>query len=411
MNTIPPNPFHARRAPQTGLTVVEIMVAVTISLILLAGVLQIFISSRGAYRLQQGLSRLQENGRFAMNFLVKDIRMAGYMGCVKSSPNSISSTLFNPSSFENNFSVSIQGYEFNGTGPGANYTLTAADPAPDASTADWTPTLDASLQGKVLPGTDVIVIRRMSNQGTELVPPYTNAAQLFAAYTPTGTCPGGSASYDGMCNGDVVMVSDCAKSRVFQITNLQPTGGNTAVNVVHAGNGSQGNSPTAWGGAADPGGGFGQGAQLAKAETIVYYVGQAGFDRSGNTCPPAKDCPPALYSMVNGGTPQELVDEVENMQILYGVDTDGDGVANQYTTADIVNNNNAWGNVVSVRISLLLRTPANVTNTPDTNTYLLTGNTPAGATKITPYAPSASDRDLRMRHVFTTTIKIRNRGS
>ncbi|MDE2088439.1 MAG: PilW family protein [Gammaproteobacteria bacterium] len=400
-----------RRAAQGGLTVVEIMVAVTISLILLAGVLQIFISSRGAYRLQQGLSRLQENGRFAMNFLVKDIRMAGYMGCVKSDPNSITSTLFNPNAFQNNFSVSLQGYEFNGTGPGANYTLPAADPAPDPSTGDWTPALDASLQGKVIPGTDVIVIRRMSNQSTELVPPYTNAAQLFASYSPTGTCPGGGASYDGMCNGDVVMVSDCAKSRVFQITNLTPTGGNTAVNVVHAGNGSQGNSTTSWGGASDQAGAFGQGAQLAKAETIVYYVGQAGFDRSGNTCPAATDCPPALYSMVNGGTPQELVDGVENMQILYGVDTDADGVANQYVTADVVNNNNAWANVVTVRVSLLLRTPANVTNAPDTNTYLLTGNTAGGATKITPYASSASDRDLRMRHVFTTTIKIRNRGS
>lgn len=411
MNPMKSTSLVRQRAAQAGLTVVEIMVAVTISLILLAGVLQIFISSRGAYRLQQGLSRLQENGRFAMNFLTKDVRMAGYMGCVKSSPNSISSTLFNPNAFQNNFSVSLQGYEFNGTGPGSAYTLTAADPTPDPSTGDWTPTLDASLQSKVIPGSDVIVIRRMADQSTELVSPYTNAAQLFAAYTPTGTCQGGGNSYDGLCSGDVVMVSDCSKSRVFQVTNLTPTGGNTAVNVVHASNGSQGNSPASWGGAADPGGAFGQGAQLAKAETIVYYIGQAGFDRSGNTCPAATDCPPALYQMVNGGAPQELVDGVENMQILYGVDTDGDGVANLYETAADVNNANAWANVVSVRISLLLRTPANVTNTPDPNTYLLTGNTAAGATKITPYAPTASDRDLRMRHVFTTTIKIRNRGS
>jgi type IV pilus assembly protein PilW len=45
-------------------------------------VIQIFIGSKQTYRMQQNLSRLQENGRFAMSFLAKDIRMAGYWSCI-----------------------------------------------------------------------------------------------------------------------------------------------------------------------------------------------------------------------------------------------------------------------------------------------------------------------------------------
>ena len=44
---------------------------------------------------------------------------------------------------------------------------------------------------------------------------------------------------------------------------------------------------------------------------------------------------------------------VESMEILYGVDTDGDDAANYYVTADAVAD---WAQVVSVRVSLLVAT-------------------------------------------------------
>ena len=71
-----PNPY------QTGLTLLEIMIALLIGSFLLGGVLQIFIGSQQTYRMQQNLSRLQENGRFAIDFLAHDIRMASYWGCM-----------------------------------------------------------------------------------------------------------------------------------------------------------------------------------------------------------------------------------------------------------------------------------------------------------------------------------------
>ena len=63
---------------QQGFSLVEIMVALVISLFLAAGIIQLFISSQQTYRVTQALSRLQENGRFIIDRMAFDIRMAGY---------------------------------------------------------------------------------------------------------------------------------------------------------------------------------------------------------------------------------------------------------------------------------------------------------------------------------------------
>jgi type IV pilus assembly protein PilW len=104
-----------------------------------------------------------------------------------------------------------------------------------------------------------------------------------------------------------------------------------------------------------------------------------------------------------------LVDGVENMQILYGIDSDktnapvvaaGDGVANFYVTAnnipdtDPANGVRDMDKVVSVRVSLLMHTMDNVASTPLTFTY--NGGI---------YTPP----DRRIRRVFTSTVALRNR--
>jgi type IV pilus assembly protein PilW len=60
-----------------GFSLVELMVALVITLILLAGIGQIFLSSKKSYTLQDSLSRMQENGRYAMDTLSQDLRRAG----------------------------------------------------------------------------------------------------------------------------------------------------------------------------------------------------------------------------------------------------------------------------------------------------------------------------------------------
>jgi len=63
---------------QQGLSLIELMVALTIGLILMLGVGQIFLSNKASYNIQNGLGQLQENARFALNIMSQDIGMAGY---------------------------------------------------------------------------------------------------------------------------------------------------------------------------------------------------------------------------------------------------------------------------------------------------------------------------------------------
>lgn len=66
---------------QRGLTLVEVMVALAIGMLLIAGVAQVFLASRQSYRFQEALSRVQENGRYATELISRDIRQTGFAGC------------------------------------------------------------------------------------------------------------------------------------------------------------------------------------------------------------------------------------------------------------------------------------------------------------------------------------------
>ena len=62
----------------SGFSLVEIMIASTLSLVLIGGVMQIYQSSKVTYNLQNELADLQENERIALNVLNSNIRMAGF---------------------------------------------------------------------------------------------------------------------------------------------------------------------------------------------------------------------------------------------------------------------------------------------------------------------------------------------
>lgn len=66
-------PYH-----QKGLSLVELLIAMLLGLMLTAGALTMMLSSQQIYQATDTLSRIQESGRFALNFLAKDLRMAGY---------------------------------------------------------------------------------------------------------------------------------------------------------------------------------------------------------------------------------------------------------------------------------------------------------------------------------------------
>ena len=69
-----------RPRAQGGLTLIELMVAMTIGLILMGVAMNVFMSTRETHRVVNNLARLQENGRFAIDQISQIVRMTGYQG-------------------------------------------------------------------------------------------------------------------------------------------------------------------------------------------------------------------------------------------------------------------------------------------------------------------------------------------
>lgn len=338
---------------QQGLTLVELMIAMTIGLLLLGGIIAIMISSRQTYRVNEALSRMQDNARYAFQLMSRDIRMAGYFGCVGSDVTP-TNNLETPTSYLWDFSKAIQGYE-------------------STSASAWSPAPDSSVLSP-LGGADIIVVRGVLGDGS--------SGPTKVVDQPGGTPPGSAdlkvAANSGLIAGDVVMVTDCLAAAVFQVTNFNPASTGFD-NVVHN-SGSiagivPGNSTKA----------LGQeytGGEILKVSTRAYYLRNNADGR------------PALYRKTGLADAEELVEGVENMQIEYGEDTNGDFTADVYSKADAVTSMNK---VVSVRIRLLMQTiDDNIASEKQPYIY-------NSATATTP-------DDRRLRQVYSTVITLRNRA-
>lgn len=66
------------RSRQSGFTIVEVLVALSIFLLILMGIMQVFEPSNLAYQTSQRKLNVQQNGRVAMDLMTRQIRMAGY---------------------------------------------------------------------------------------------------------------------------------------------------------------------------------------------------------------------------------------------------------------------------------------------------------------------------------------------
>ena len=67
----------ASRFRQAGLSLIELMIAIVLGLLLVAGATQIFLSNIQAFRLQDNISSAQESGRLGLEILLADLRRAG----------------------------------------------------------------------------------------------------------------------------------------------------------------------------------------------------------------------------------------------------------------------------------------------------------------------------------------------
>jgi type IV pilus assembly protein PilW len=186
---------------------------------------------------------------------------------------------------------------------------------------------------------------------------------------------------DELDPNDIVMVSDCTHATIMQVTSTSatPTSPGFLLHIPGWGTTNPvtpGNSIPDLGGAV-----YETDAEVVKIGTVSYYVSDGG---NGGL--------PGLYRREGSKSAEELIEGVENMQILYGEDTDDDKSTNRYLPADSVGD---WANVVSVRLSLVLMTVED-SLTSSLQTYQFNG------------APVTAP-DRRLRRVFTSTIGIRNR--
>ncbi|MGX2042137.1 PilW family protein [Methylocaldum sp. MU1018] len=346
-------------AGQRGISLVEIMVALTLSLLLTGGALTVYLGSRQSYRANDAMARLQENARYAFEILGRDLRMAGYRGCAGEAAT-VTNTLNDSKDFLWNFDQPIYGYEA-------------------VSPSQWNQSPDNAITNP-LGGRDIVVARGTFGNGTRVLQQPGNTDDPGLPGSADIKVTQGS----GLTIGDIVLVTDCLAAAVFQVTNQNIAGGFD--NVVHNTGGTliPGNATKQLGKSYE-------GGELQRISTKIYYI------RNN----PAGQ--PALYRKEGAGNAEEVVEGVQDMQILYGVDdaaTCGAGQADDfsadcYQTAQWVNDNGLWNNVVAVRVALLLRSVENgVVNEPQT--YRFNGNT-------------VTATDLRLYRPFETAFTLRNR--
>lgn len=377
-----------KSARQAGFSLPELMVATLLGTILTAGVVSVYVASMKDYALNNALEDVQKSGRLALSLLEPKIRMAGFFGCghgMQPEGNLKSDPAIN-SAF-----VPVQGYEYTGTGMGAMYPNKTGSPRAEITADNWLPSLPPDISqaigvnsaepGAAVPGSDILLLHEAVPGGIALVDPYTDGAGgLFVA----------SGQGAQLTIGELAVVSDCQHADLFQITNISrnyQNGDHDRVDHSSDTTLSPGNDTSGRPGYNN----YGADSEILHYGTYLYYI---GTDSS-------KD--PSLYEVSTGnnaalGRPVELVSGVENMQLLYGVDTDGNEIPNQYLTADQVTD---WNRVVSIRIALLTRGRGNPTNTGYESSFKLLD--PSNGLTLT--VPG----DGHIRRVFEETVSIRNR--
>ena len=383
-----------------GFTLAELLIAMALGLFLTAVVVTVYISSKATFRATEAVARAQENTRFAVEFLVKDIRQAGFSVCSDgvSQRNFLDTT---SPAYAPAVANAVSGWEFSGTDAGETYDLTykkilSLNSADDATIAaarssnagaasDWDGDLpDVLASFGPLAGSDVVVVSISEPQPVTVDTSFLRRnPQLDLVDLDENPAP------SNIEQGQIIKVGDCAALDLFQ-NEARNTDTFLSANVVGGSTLMPGNDINAsfqwqknWNAS----------SSIYTMETRVFYVGTgAGGSPSlfmfSSDCGLDIDCP--------GATNSELVEGVESLQVLYGNDSNDDGVANRFVSANAITD---FADVSTVKLGLLMRSTNNGRDTVDTDTFTLLGN-------IVINPPD----DSLLRYVSNTTIKLYNKG-
>jgi len=329
---------------QRGVGLVEIMISLVLGLLVSGAIVQIYLTTKRQNDMQTSLTGRQESGRFAAQIIQRDAQMAGYRGCLRDvNVTSVVNTLNTPTDFLYRYDRHVEGFE-SGAGLPGSITNVVAD-------------------------TDVLTLRTVDDPGI-----FTTATLANASADPVTVVDLNPAPF---AVNDIALITDCGGAAIFQVTGFNAATGT----IVHNTGGTvPGNSTK------NLNRRFGAGSQVFAIRTTSYYIRNS-----------ANGTGPALWRRSGGiAPPQELAEGVENMQLLFGLDTDANQTADEYRTADNIPANQ-WRNVVSVQVALLVSGVADRVAEPDPRTFALLGE------DVGPFA------DGRLRRVVTFTVALRNR--
>jgi len=285
-------------ASQRGLSLIELMIGILLGSLLLLGVLQIFQSNSDTLRMQNGFSRVQESGRFAIDMLSKEVRQAGFWGCAVNAK--LGNLLRTADKFYLDIGPKVNGIKGeNNVVDGTKVDDRLVKVGSDTLTLSGAEDACAG-EGRMLEGT---------NKGDVIV---SKSCQIDA--------------------GDVVIVSNCIAADVFVVT--AATGGGTAdqtklsyqKNVAIDGVENKSNTLQEE---------YGADSRILIPYQKKFFV-SAGV--TGNS----------LFVEDENGGVQELVPGVDDMQISFGVDTNTNGIVDRWQTAADV------AGVTAIKIELLV---------------------------------------------------------
>jgi len=282
---------------QSGLSLIELMISITLGIFIMSGVVQLFLTGTETTISAQGLSRIQENVRYAMGRMSNDIARAGDYGC-----------LTHPV-------ISRAGQ---GTASNIN-NLIASTP----TAGDWNDFAGSFISGvnddaeggaadnpSVLNGSDTLIVKYVDHGSAIEI----NGASVPSSLTLSNTVT--------LPRGQLMIASNCDSTAIFTLNadvsgTIVPTGSDHRLSI---------NNMIAY---------------LYSGETGAheYYIGST----AGGTCSATQpeDC--SLFRRSNDGVAQELVQGVHELEVQYGVENNGvlvtysdDASANGYSNIDRV---------------------------------------------------------------------------
>ncbi len=342
-----------------GFSLIELMISILIGLIILNGVIQVVINSKRSFLDNQEVSQIQENARFAIDTLSRELRMAGYFGCAPGSagifniaPIREASPMLIPTIAGTRPALlGINGYEGGDLAPGVfNDTDRVAQ-------------------------TDALIVRRTNPLSEGIL-----GKGAVDSGVNTVRVAGGSDTVANIKAGQpLILISpDCTRGLAFSATTDATTAGTEKIitGLPKPGDASEALL-----------GNFKAGSTLAELVSDAYYIGTSNV----------VDNMPALMRKVlwvDGGTlktrSEELALGIADMQLVYGTLDGSNGIKYAETPAQVANIK--WSDVVVVRINLLMQSLKPVHNKPEPIDFL---GTTLPASRY-------------LRQVASATVRIRN---